>query len=98
MKFLKVKIQPHWLAALERAKEVMPNVRWVCAAVDNGFQPEIEKEIRETIHEAIEPWVTVNTWYFHETGQPLERGNEYRITWLNHMIEQCRAMQGELHV
>ena len=90
MIFPNIKVQPHWLAALERAKEVMPNVRWVCAAVANGVEPEIEKEILEAIREAIEPCLIVNTWYFYETGQTLERSKDYRIAWIDHMLAQCR--------
>ena len=91
MKFPNVKVQPHWLAALERAKEVMPNCRWVCAAVDNGVEPEVEKEILEAIHEAIHPCLIVNTWYFHETDTQLLNSNDYRIAWIDHMIAQCRT-------
>ena len=98
MIFPNVKVQPHWLAALERAKEVMPNVRWVCAAVANGVEPEIEKEILEAIREAIEPCLIVNTWYFYETETQLLNSEDYRIAWIDRMIEQCRAMQGEMYV
>lgn len=98
MKFPKVKVQPHWLAALERAKEVMPNVRWVCAAVDNGVEPEIEKEIVAAISKAISPNMLVNTWYFHKTHSMLTDSKDYRIAWINHMIKQCRAIQGEMYV
>ena len=91
MIFPNVKVQPHWLAALERAKEVMPNCRWVCAAVDNGVEPEIEKEITAAISEAIEPCMIVDTWYFHETGTKLLNSKDYRIAWINHMIAQCQA-------
>ena len=91
MKFPNIEVQPHWLAALERAKEVMPSCRWVCAAVDSGVEPEIEKEIRAAIREAIEPWVIVNTWYFHETDTQLLDSKEYRIAWIDHMIAQCRT-------
>lgn len=89
MIFPNVKVQPHWLAALERAKEVMPNCRWVCAAVDNGVEPEIEKEICEAIAEAIQPWKIVNTWYFYETDTQLLNSKDYLIEWINHMIAQC---------
>jgi hypothetical protein len=92
MKFPDVKVQPHWLAALERAKEVMPNCRWVCVAVDNGVEPEIEKNVRAAIESAIYPAVTVDTWYYCETGSRLRAAREYRKAWLNHMIEQCRAL------
>lgn len=93
MKFPDVKVQPHWLAALERAKEVMPNCRWVCAAVGNGVEPKVEKEICEAIHEAISPWAIVNTWYFLKTGTQLLNSKDYRIAWINHMIGQCQALQ-----
>jgi hypothetical protein len=89
MNFPKVKVQPHWLAALERAKEVMPNCRWVCVAVDSGVEPEIEKEVTKEIHRAIAPFNTVNSWYADETGLPLDKG--YRIAWIDHMIAQCQA-------
>lgn len=95
MKFPDVKVQPHWLAALERAKEVMPNVRWVCTAVDNGVEPEIEKEITAAISKAISPSMLVNTWYFRETHTMLTDSQGYRIAWLNHMIKQCRAKHKE---
>lgn len=91
MIFPNVKVQPHWLAALERAAEVMPNCRWVCVAVDSGVEPEIEKEIREAIREAIQPYVIVNSWYFNEAGPKLQNPKDYRIEWINHMIAQCRA-------
>lgn len=95
MIFPDVKVQPHWLAALERAKEVMPNCRWVCAAVNNDVEPEIEKEICKAIHEAIQPCNIVDTWYFYETDTQLPNSKEYRIVWLNRMIEQCRAKHKE---
>ena len=91
MKFPSIAVQPYWLAALERAAVVMPNCRWVCAALDNGVEPEIEKEIVCAIHEAIHPWTIVNTWYFHETDTQLLNSNDYRIEWINHMIDQCRT-------
>ena len=91
MKFPNIKVQPHWLAALERAKEVMPSCRWVCAALDNGVEPEIEKEIVCAIHEAIDPCTTVDTWYYLETETQLLNSNDYRIEWINHMIDQCRT-------
>ena len=91
MKFPNVKVQPHWLAVLERAKEENPACRWVCAAINNGVDPEIEKEICAAIREAIEPWVIVNTWYFHETDTQLLNSNDYRIAWIDHMIAQCRT-------
>ena len=90
MIFPNIQVQPHWLAALERAKEVMPNVRWVCAAVDSGVEPEIEKEICAAIREAIEPCLIVNTWYFHETDTQLLNSTDYRIAWIDHMLAQCR--------
>ena len=90
MIFPNIQVQPHWLAALERAKEVMPNVRWVCAAVDSGVEPEIEKEICAAIREAIYPYVIVNSWYFSETGQTLENAKDYRIEWIDHMLAQCQ--------
>ena len=91
MTFPNIQVQPHWLATLERAKEALPNCRFVCTAINADVEPRIEEEIREAIREAIHPWNFVCSWHFHETGQPLERDNEYRITWLNHMIEQCRT-------
>lgn len=97
MKFPNIEVQPHWLAALERAKEVMPNCRWVCAAVNASIEPEIEKEICEAIHEAICPYEVVNGWYFYETESTLQNYKDYRIAWLNHMIEQCLEMQQALH-
>jgi hypothetical protein len=93
MTFPNTKVQPHWLAALERAKEALPNCRWVCVAVDRGVEPEIEQEVCEAIAEAIQPWAIVNTWYFHETGTELLNSKDYRIAWIDHMIEQCRRMQ-----
>lgn len=92
MNFPNVKIQPHWLATLERAAEVMPNVRWVCNALDNGVEPKIEMEVIAAISKAISPSTLVNTWYYRETGSNLQASKEYRIAWLNHMIEQCRSM------
>ena len=91
MIFPNVKVQPHWLAALERAKEVMPSCRWVCAALDNGVEPEIEKEIACAFHEAIYPCIIVNSWYFDETGTQLLNSKDYRIEWINRMIAQCRT-------
>ena len=93
MKFPNIEVQPHWLATLERAAGVMPNVRWVCLALDNGVEPEIEQEVREAISKAISPYAVVNSWYFRKTGTGLQASQEYRIAWLNHMIEQCRTMQ-----
>ena len=91
MTFPNVKVQPHWLATLERAKAVMPNVRWVCTALDNGVEPKIEMEVTAAISKAISPSTLVNTWYYHETGSNLQKPQEYRTAWLNHMIKQCRA-------
>jgi hypothetical protein len=93
MNFPNVKVQPHWLATLQRAAAVMPNCRWVCAAVDNGVEPDTEKEICEAISEAIQPWIIVNTWYFHETDTQLLNSKDYRIEWIDRMIEQCRSTQ-----
>ena len=95
MIFPNVKVQPHWLATLERAAEVMPNCRWVCSALCNGVEPEIEEEVRIAITKAITPSMTVDTWYYLETGSPMRAAQEYRKAWLNHMIEQCRSMQGD---
>ncbi len=78
MKFPNVKVQPHWLATLERAAEVMPNVRWVCVALDNSVEPRIEAEVREAIEKAIDPAGTVNSWHYLETGSRLHRAREYR--------------------
>jgi hypothetical protein len=91
MNFPNVKVQPHWLAALERAKEVMPNCRWVCLALNSGVEPEIEKEVRVAIAKAIAPALTVDTWYYCETDSPLRAAREYRIAWIDHMIAQCQA-------
>ena len=90
MIFPNIKVQPHWLAALERAKEVMPNCCWVCASVDSGVEPEIEKEICVAIREAICPHIIVSGWYYHETGQAPENVKDYRIAWIEHMIAQCQ--------
>jgi hypothetical protein len=89
--FPSVKVQPHWLAALERAKEALSSCRFVCTAVYADVEPEIEKEICKAIREAISPWVIVNTWYFHETGTQLLNSKDYRIAWIDHMIAQCRT-------
>ena len=97
MKFPNIEVQPHWLATLERAADVMPNVRWVCHALSNGVEPETEKEAVAAVAEAIAPSLTVNTWYYLETGLDLQASQEYRIAWLNHMVEQCQAMQQEVH-
>ena len=96
MIFPNVKVQPHWLATLERAAVVMPNCRWVCHALANGVEPRIEEEVRTAISEAIAPFTTVNSWLVREMGIDLAtraEEREYRIAWLNHMIDQCRAMQ-----
>ena len=96
MIFPNVKVQPHWLATLERAVEVLPNVRWVCSAVDNGVEPRIEEEVRTAISKAIAPFTLVNSWLVYETGAAFAtraEAQKYRIAWLNHMIEQCRSMQ-----
>ena len=95
MKFPKVKVQPHWLAALQRALVVMPHCRWVCTAVSRGIESEIEEEICNVVRAAIHPWDFVSNWHFHETDMQLPNLKDYRIAWLNHMIEQCRAMQGK---
>ena len=96
MIFPNVKVQPHWLATLERAVEMLPNVRWLCTAIVLGIEPETEQEIREAIACAIAPFNTVNSWITCETGTGFtanKESKEYRIAWLNHMIEQCRSMQ-----
>ena len=95
MIFPNVKVQPHWLETLEAAAEVLPNCRWLCTAVVLGIEPETEQEIREAIAQAIAPFNTVDSWLVYETGIDLTKGEakEYRIAWLNHMIEQCRSMQ-----
>ena len=93
MNFPNVKVQPHWLATLERAAEEMPNYHWVCSALNNDVEPRIEKEVRTAISKAISPTATVSSWYCHETGSELQAQQEYRKAWLNHMIEQCRSMQ-----
>ena len=96
MNFPNVKVQPHWLATLERAVEVLPNVRWVCSALDNSVEPRIEEEVRTAISKAIAPFNTVNSWITCEIGTGFVTSNEakkYRTAWLNHMIEQCRSLQ-----
>ena len=95
MIFPNVKVQPYWLKTLEAAAEVLPNCRWVCLALDLEIEPETEKEIREAIEQAIAPFHVVDSWLLHETDIDLTKGEakEYRIAWLNHMIEQCRSMQ-----
>ena len=91
MIFPNVKVQPHWLATLERAAEMMPHVRWVCSALDNGIEPKIELEVMAAISKAITPTAVVSNWYHRETGSKLQAPQKYRKAWLNHMIEQCRA-------
>ena len=93
MKFPNIEVQPHWLATLEHAVEVMPHVRWVCTALDCRIEPKTEMEVIAAISKAISPSTLVNTWYYRETGSHIQKSQEYRIAWLNHMIEQCRAMQ-----
>ena len=97
MIFPNVKVQPHWLKTLEAAAEVLPNCRWVCSAVGLGIEPKTEQEIREAIAQAIAPFNIVNSWLIRETGvDPIatsKKAKEYRIAWLNRMIEQCRSMQ-----
>lgn len=93
MIFPNVKVQPHWLTALERASVVMPNYRWVCSALDNGIEPKIELEVMAAISKAIAPYAVVSGWYHRKTGSKLQAPQEYRKAWLNHMIEQCRSMQ-----
>ena len=95
MIFPNVKVQPHWLATLERALVVMPCYRWVCSAIDNGVEPKIEMEVIAPISKAISPSMLVNTWYYHETGSHIQKSQEYRIAWIAHMLEQCRTMQGD---
>lgn len=97
MKFPNVKVQPHWLKTLEAAAEVLPNCCWLCLAFDLNVEPETEKEICEAIAQAIAPSHIVDSWLMHETGTDQlatsKKAKEYRIAWLNHMIEQCRSMQ-----
>lgn len=93
MKFPNIEVQSHWLATLERAVKMMPNYRWVCSALDNGVEPKTEMEVIAAISKAIAPCSIVRAWYHHETGYELQSAHEYRIAWLNHMLEQCRAMQ-----
>ena len=97
MIFPNVKVQPHWLKTLEAAAEVLPNYRWLCVAFHLDIKPETEQEIREAIEQAIAPFDIVDCWLIHETGvDPFatkKKAKEYRIAWLNHMIEQCRSMQ-----
>ena len=96
MIFPNVKVQPHWLKTLEAAAEVLPNCRWVCSAVGLGIEPKTEQEIREAISRAIAPFNIVDSWLICETGTGFtanKESKEYRIAWLNRMIEQCRSMQ-----
>ena len=95
MIFPNVKVQPHWLKTFEAAAEILPNCRWLCTALVLGIEPETEQEIREAIACAIAPFSIVNSWLTLETGIDLTKGEakEYRIAWLNRMIEQCRSMQ-----
>ena len=95
MIFPNVKVQPHWLKTLEAAAEILPNCRWLCVAFDLDIEPETEQEVCEAIAHAIAPSNIVDSWLVHETGIDLTRkeAKEYRIAWLNHMIEQCRSMQ-----
>ena len=71
----------------------MPYCRWVCVAIASDVQPEIEKEIRSEITLVIAPAVTVNSWYFNETGSKLQNSRDYRMAWVIYMLKQCRAMQ-----
>ena len=96
MIFPNVKVQSHWLATLERAVEILPNVRWICSALDNGVEPRIEEEVRTAISRAIAPFTLVNSWLISETGVAFAtraEAQKYSKDWLNHMIEQCRSMQ-----
>ena len=96
MIFPNIEVQPHWLATLKRAAMMMPNCRWVCSALDIGVVPKIEGEVRSAISEAIAPFSTVNSWLICKVDIDLAtkaEAQEYRIAWLNHMIEQCRSMQ-----
>lgn len=97
MIFPNVEVQPHWLETLEAAAEALPRCPWVCTAVSLDNEPETEHEIRKAIMQAIAPFNSVDSWLIRETGiDPIateKEVKEYRIAWLNHMIEQCRAMQ-----
>ena len=96
MIFPNIEVQPHWLETLEAAAEVLPNCRWVCTSVDLGIEPKTEQEIREAIAQAIAPFNIVDSWLICEMGTGFtanKESKEYRIAWLNHMIEQCRSMQ-----
>ena len=96
MIFPNIEVQPHWLKTLEAAAEILPDCRWVCSAVSFDNKPEtIGHEIREAIAHAIAPFKIVDSWLILETGTDLTKreAKEYRIAWLNPMIEQCRSMQ-----
>ena len=97
MIFPNIKVQPHWLETLEAAAEVLPNCRWLCSAVSAGTGTgTARQEIRKAIAHAIAPFNIVDSWLICEmgTGFTANKGSkEYRIAWLNHMIEQCRSMQ-----
>ena len=96
MIFPNVKVQPYWLKTLEAAAEVLPNCRWLCVAFHLDIEPETELEIREAIEQAIAPFNIVDSWLICETGIGFTakgEAKEYRIAWLNRMIEQCRSMQ-----
>ena len=96
MIFPNVKVQFYWMKTLEAAAEILPNCRWLCTALVLGIEPETEQEIREAIAQAIAPFNIVDSWLICETGTAFATGKgskEYRIAWLNHMIEQCRSMQ-----
>ena len=101
MKFPNVKVQPHWLEVLEAAAVVMPNCHWVCSAVSVSIGPEtVRYEIRKAIAHAIAPFSVVSNWLICETGTDFatrKEAKEYRVAWLNHMIEQCLEMQQALH-
>ena len=100
MKFPNIEVQPHWLEALEAAAVVMPNCRWLCHAVALGNEPKTEQEIRTAVMQAIAPFNTVDSWIVREMGVDLAtrtEEKEYRVAWLNHMIEQCLEMQQALH-
>ena len=100
MKFPNIEVQPHWLATLERAARVMPNVGGVCRAISNDVEPEIEQEVREAISRSITPFTLVNSWLISEIGVAFAtraEAQKYRKAWLNHMIEQCLEMQQALH-
>ena len=97
MIFPNIKVQPYWLKTLEAAAEVLHNYRWLCIAIDLCIEPKIEQEIREAIEQAIAPFNIVDCWLIYETGadslSSRKEAKEYRIAWLNHMIELCRSMQ-----